>query len=521
MPPKRKAVQLSGLVDTDDEDDVMQMDAIEGAIRSDSEAEERPVKKHRGRPRSSGQGAPETKKAAVNPRAAAVRGRPRVNKAPPEPQPEDPIESEIETGNDDSLEMDPRRDVSNDELDSPKNVAPGKKTGRPAGTRGRKKAVPEKQVSKDGEFEYTPKNSKALKATDRAGHGAKRTAGTRQRPETDENEVAMESQAPEIDETTLSPENSILQSRQFSPSKFHNAGKTGQRALQKSQSRWNAGRMAEAEKIVGDPELKRRLSDMTKRYESLESRFRTLRDIGIVEANENMEKLKKQCETTTEASSKLVASLKEELAAQKAISQQTRTIQKKLKDREMQVGDLEARVDELTSELSSAHNEIKMLQTKLTAARNTVANVESITSKAPGSAVKNTPANRSMMAANAEAVQAAQIAQLKEDLYSDLTGLIIRDVKKRETDDMYDCIQTGANGTLRFKLAVAHEAESKTTSSLESAEFHYMPLLDENHDRDLVEILPDYLTVDITFSRQQAAKFYTRVMDALTKRRAD
>lgn len=123
----------------------------------------------------------------------------------------------------------------------------------------------------------------------------------------------------------------------------------------------------------------------------------------------------------------------------------------------MQVGDLEARVDELTSELSSAQNEIKMLQTKLTAARNTVANVESITSKAPGSAVKNTPANRSMMAANAEAVQAAQIAQLKEDLYSDLTGLIIRDVKKRETDDMYDCIQTGANGSksrylLRSKL---------------------------------------------------------------------
>lgn len=48
-----------------------------------------------------------------------------------------------------------------------------------------------------------------------------------------------------------------------------------------------------------------------------------------------------------------------------------------------------------------------------------------------------------------------------------------------------------------------------------------MPLLDENRDRDLVEILPDYLTVDITFSRQQAAKFYTRVMDSLTKRRAD
>ncbi|KAL1856815.1 hypothetical protein Plec18170_003788 [Paecilomyces lecythidis] len=520
MPPKRKAVQLSGLVDSDD-DDVMQMDAIEDAAHSDSEGEQRPVKKQRGRPRSSGHGTTETKKAPTKPRAKpAAKGRPRANKAP-EPQPAHRMESESEMGNDDSVEMDPRRDVSNDELDSPKNVGPGKKAGRPAGTRGRKKAVPEKQVSKDGEFEYTPKGSRSLKATDRAGTGARKTAGTRQRPEVDENAVATGSQEPEVDETMLSPENSVLQSRQFSPSKLRNAGKTGQRVLQESLGRWNSSRIGETEKVVGDPELKRKLSDMTKRYESLESRFRTLREIGIVEANENMEKLKKQCETTTEASSKLVASLKEELAAQKALSQQTRTIQKKLKDREVQVGDLESRVDELTSELSSAQNEIKTLQTKLTAARNTVANVESITSKAPGSAVKNTPANRTMMAANAEAVQAAQIAQLKEDLYSDLTGLIIRDVKKRETDDMYDCIQTGANGTLHFKLVVAHEPESKTTSSLESAEFHYMPLLDENRDRDLVEILPDYLTVDITFSRQQAAKFYTRVMDSLTKRRAD
>lgn len=139
--------------------------------------------------------------------------------------------------------------------------------------------------------------------------------------------------------------------------------------------------------------------------------------------------------------------MKEELAAQKALSQQTRTLQKKIKDRETQVGDLELQVDELSSELSSAQNEIKTLQTKLAAARNTVANVESVAAKVPGSAVKNTGSNRTIMAANAEAIQAAQIAQLKEDLYSDLTGLIIRDVKKRETDDIYDCIQTGANGS--------------------------------------------------------------------------
>lgn len=74
---------------------------------------------------------------------------------------------------------------------------------------------------------------------------------------------------------------------------------------------------------------------------------------------------------------------------------------------------------------------------------------------------------------------------------------------------------------LHFKLAVANDSDGKTTTSFEQAEFHYVPLLDENRDRDLVDLLPDYLTVDITFSRQQASKFYTRVIDTLTKRRVD
>lgn len=149
--------------------------------------------------------------------------------------------------------------------------------------------------------------------------------------------------------------------------------------------------------------------------------------------------------------------------------------------------------------------------------------------------------NAAANAANAEAIQAAQLAQLKEDLYGDMTGLIIRSVKEREADHLYDCIQTGVNGSkypvalkkhpnkktnffflaLQFKLAVAHERGSKTTASLDTAEFLYQPLLDAKRDAALISILPDYLTVDITFSRQNASKFYTRVMDSLTKRRID
>lgn len=107
---------------------------------------------------------------------------------------------------------------------------------------------------------------------------------------------------------------------------------------------------------------------------------------------------------------------------------------------------LQSQVDDLTSQLSAAHSEIKALQSKLAAARNATASNESVQSKVPGSTTKSA-ANRNAVASNAEAVQ---IAQLKEDLYSDLTGLIIRSVKKRESDHLYDCIQTGINGSESF-----------------------------------------------------------------------
>ncbi len=57
------------------------------------------------------------------------------------------------------------------------------------------------------------------------------------------------------------------------------------------------------------------------------------------------------------------------------------------------------------------------------------------------------------MIGSAEAVQAAQAAKLKEDLYSDLTGLILRGVARGEKTDVYDCIQTGRNGS---KLSCPH-----------------------------------------------------------------
>ncbi len=97
--------------------------------------------------------------------------------------------------------------------------------------------------------------------------------------------------------------------------------------------------------------------------------------------------------------------------------------------------------------MQASQNECKTLSTKLAAQRTASTNVQSVDApRVPGSAVKNN-AHRTVMVGSAEAAKEAQIRQLKEDLYSDLTGLIIRGVKRQEGEDVYDCIQTGRNGS--------------------------------------------------------------------------
>lgn len=44
-------------------------------------------------------------------------------------------------------------------------------------------------------------------------------------------------------------------------------------------------------------------------------------------------------------------------------------------------------------------------------------------------------------------VQATQTAKMKENLYSDLTGLVVTGIKRDGPEDVYDCIQTGRNGS--------------------------------------------------------------------------
>jgi chromosome segregation ATPase len=136
--------------------------------------------------------------------------------------------------------------------------------------------------------------------------------------------------------------------------------------------------------------------------------------------------------------------LKKELAHQASLAEESRALQKQLKERTAEASKLQSTVKEMTSSLSNARNEIKSLQSKLAASRSTSLVVEGAQAKGAGAGKGS---SRGGAASAADAALAVQIAQLKEDLYSDLTGLIIRDVKHQEDKQVYDCIQTGVNGS--------------------------------------------------------------------------
>ena len=78
---------------------------------------------------------------------------------------------------------------------------------------------------------------------------------------------------------------------------------------------------------------------------------------------------------------------------------------------------------------------------------------------------------------------------------------------------------TNASQALHFKLAVATDGSAET--SYEETEFQYTPCLDSNRDKDIIDVMPDYLADEITFSRRNAAAFYARVAETLMKKRDD
>lgn len=301
------------------------------------------------------------------------------------------------------------------------------------------------------------------------------------------------------------------------------------------------------ERRGGDPELRRKLNDMTSKYENLNLKYQNLQEIGKGNAESNFEKLKRASDQKAKDADSLIASLKKEIAELKKASStsskdaaEATALQKRVGTLTTTNTTLTSERDNLKSTLSVTQNEVKSLEAKLIAARQQLSNSSTAAQEKPASA--KDALSRSV---GPGATDAQKEMKMKENLYSDLTGLIIRGVKRKEGEDEYDCIQTGRNGStypphpipshhpstnpartaLHFHLSIAHDSTSSTANpktpsglSYEEAEFAYEPLLDEGRDRELLDLLPDYLTEDICFPRNHAVKFYSRVVDSMTKK---
>ncbi|KAL9081880.1 MAG: hypothetical protein Q9159_006930 [Coniocarpon cinnabarinum] len=284
---------------------------------------------------------------------------------------------------------------------------------------------------------------------------------------------------------------------------------TGPRATGRKRSNSES----EGDGSGSDRSAKRRLSAMTKRFESLEVQYEQLKNVAVKEAETNYDELKERTNEQQKAADSLVSHLRTELASQASAAAEAKDLQSRVSDLQALTEKLKKDNESLQTNLTSAQADMKALQVKLAATR-----AASEQRAVPNSAVKKGVNGKQALAAGSADTQKLAI---KEQLYGDLTGLIIRDVKRREDEDgnmdVYDCIQTGRNGTLRFHLAVPNPQPPGVAYG--DADLEYSPLLDPSNDRTLIEILPDYLTDEILFPQKEAQRFYGRINEFIMKSR--
>ncbi|KAK0715014.1 chromosome segregation protein Csm1/Pcs1-domain-containing protein [Lasiosphaeris hirsuta] len=385
---------------------------------------------------------------------------------------------------------------------------------QPKPTRGRKKAVAAVEED-DVDMEDAPPAESEPPTKPKAARGRPRKAGDVKVPATapkgrkpaakEQAVVVLEEDETEIPETQQQEQYDGGSDDDLSAREFLDPPEVSRR-VPSSPAKRPAYSSSE-----GDPALRRRLGEMTQKYESLELKYRDLRELAVKEADNNFDRLKRQTDEKSKAAEQLIASLKSELAVQREAAKETQRLRKQLDASETKADELQAQITSLTTSLSESKTEAKALNMKLSAAR---AGEAAANSKVPGSAMKGSNVSSRMVGTSEAIQQATFAAQMKEDLYADVTGLIVRSFKREGREDFYDCIQTGRNGTLHFKLAIVNDS---TSDSYDEAQYLYQPQLDSNRDRALIDMLPDYLVEEITFPRPHAAKFYARVVKALTE----
>lgn len=442
MAKSKGVATLSGMVDTDMEDDTLNGNAFPspdsnqengGPRRKGAKtqpASKKPLKKK----------APLSRAGGTSPvKKDTVATKPGKKRAPLKNQNNQHYTDETEEV--DEFAAQSEGDMEVDDVIDPqrraKSSKPARREEQPVKNASRRPAI---EPERDGEFEYTPTSVRVNK-------------GARAAPIPMIKKVIQETQAPtETEESMLLAEDDNAVDHDMPQSTYRRPTerRNGSQRRQPLNSRHRAGSASDTDRAGSDPATRRKLGEMSRKFESLDLKYRNLREVGIKQAEANFEKLRIQSDAKAQLASDLIKSLKKELATHKALNADTTSIQNEILTRDADLRKAHKQADDLSKQLADAQNENKALQAKLANFRSVSATVESLDARRPASGLRawqQTQSVKTVMVGSAEAAQAAQVAQLKEDLYSDLTGLIMRGVEMGKENDTYDCIQTGPNGS--------------------------------------------------------------------------
>ena len=139
------------------------------------------------------------------------------------------------------------------------------------------------------------------------------------------------------------------------------------------------------------------------------------------------------------------------MATQKSLANEAKTIRSQLAASNSDKSKVEVENKRLSTSLREAQTEAKGLSAKLAAARQaSVQRAESAPPRGPGSATKGSTAAMRSSATDSIGKDSVQLHALKEELYRDLTDLVVLGVKQSDGEIVYDCIQTGRNGSKFF-----------------------------------------------------------------------
>ena len=169
-----------------------------------------------------------------------------------------------------------------------KRKATDKESGRPAKIQATKSI----QVEKDGEFEYTPtiarsKQHRRNVIDEPVKSHMQATSSAAEIPETQASDAIKESTADIRDEDI---KDDVPRLRRIGQARN---GMTNRQPVSATHAIVNT---CDIDGSSGEAGLRRKLGDMKRKLESLESKYRDLKEIGVKEAELNYDRLKKQSE---------------------------------------------------------------------------------------------------------------------------------------------------------------------------------------------------------------------------------